>query len=47
MAATIVIAAFAVYQRLGVAGLRHAWFNTDHLWAGGVAVVDRRPRWLA
>jgi len=36
MGATTVVVAFTVYEWVGLAVLRHAWFNVDRLWAGAL-----------
>jgi hypothetical protein len=39
MVAVMAIVAVVVYDRLGVAVLRSAWINTEHLWAGAFVLA--------
>jgi hypothetical protein len=36
---TMALVAVLVYEKLGLALLRHAWFNLDWLWAVALVVV--------
>jgi hypothetical protein len=36
MAVTMAVVALAVYEWVGLAVLRHAWFNLDRLWAAAL-----------
>lgn len=39
MLAVMGVVALLVYEKLGLAVLRRAWINTDHLWAGAFVVA--------
>ena len=33
------VIAFVVYEKVGLAALRRAWFNLDYLWAGALVLA--------